>query len=179
MQLNNRISWLWMTVSSELREDEVRADEQSHFSFMAGLSFLYAFFNLYSVGGRGVPNLEEAMSDIESCLAVLDYLTRKSNELIYRLKLTTSPRTISPSLSRHDADAVQGHSGTAVKFEASFQRLAGRQSDGHVSSCTHLVFARRPAAEPQRIVPRSFARRHAAIRTISPGQLVRQPHVLA
>jgi hypothetical protein len=60
MQLNNRISWLWMT---------------SHFSFMAGLSFLYAFFNLYSLGGgSGVPTLDEAMMDIESCLAVLEYL---------------------------------------------------------------------------------------------------------
>ena len=54
-----------------------QTNRQSHFSFMAGLSFLYAFFNLYSVGGPGVPNLEEAMMDIESCLAVLDYLTRK------------------------------------------------------------------------------------------------------
>lgn len=61
MQLNNRISWLWMT---------------SHFSFMAGLSFLYAFFNLYSLGGgAGVPTLDEAMMDIESCLAVLEYLS--------------------------------------------------------------------------------------------------------
>jgi len=60
MQLNNRISWLWMT---------------SHFSFMAGLSFLYAFFNLYSMGGgSGTPSLEEAMMDVESCLAVLEYL---------------------------------------------------------------------------------------------------------
>ena len=50
---------------------------QSHFSFMAGLSFLYAFYNLYSVGGGlGVPSLEEAMGDIDSCLAVLEYLTR-------------------------------------------------------------------------------------------------------
>lgn len=61
MQLNNRISWLWMT---------------SHFSFMAGLSFLYAFFNLYSHGGgNNVPSLDEAMMDIESCLAVLEYLS--------------------------------------------------------------------------------------------------------
>jgi hypothetical protein len=44
---------------------------------MAGLSFLYAYFNLYSVGGDGVPSLEEAMSDIEACLAVLDFLTRE------------------------------------------------------------------------------------------------------
>lgn len=44
---------------------------------MAGLSFLYAFYNLYSVGGGlGVPSLEEAMGDIDSCLAVLEYLTR-------------------------------------------------------------------------------------------------------
>lgn len=63
MQLNNRISWLWMT---------------SHFSFMAGLSFLYAFFNLYSLGDAGVPTLDEAMLDIESCLAVLEYLARES-----------------------------------------------------------------------------------------------------
>ncbi|WOO76832.1 Positive regulator of purine utilization [Vanrija pseudolonga] len=61
MQLNNRISWLWMT---------------SHFSFMAGLSFLYAFSNLYSLGGgAGVPTLDEAMMDIESCLAVLESLS--------------------------------------------------------------------------------------------------------
>ncbi|ORY30548.1 fungal-specific transcription factor domain-domain-containing protein, partial [Naematelia encephala] len=59
MQLNNRISWLWMT---------------SHFSFMAGLSFLYAFFNLYRAGAEGVPTLEEAMMDTDACLAVLDYL---------------------------------------------------------------------------------------------------------
>lgn len=59
MQVNNRISWLWMT---------------SHFTFMAGLSFLYAFFNLYSLADDGVPTLEEAMLDIESCLAVLEYL---------------------------------------------------------------------------------------------------------
>lgn len=45
---------------------------------MAGLSFLYAFFNLYSMGGGlGVPSLDEAMIDIESCLAVLEYLSRK------------------------------------------------------------------------------------------------------
>jgi hypothetical protein len=63
MQVNNRISWLWMT---------------SHFSFMAGLSFLYAFFNLYSLGGgAGVPTTEEALMDVESCLAVLEYLARE------------------------------------------------------------------------------------------------------
>jgi hypothetical protein len=46
---------------------------------MAGLSFLYAFFNLYSTGGGpGVPTLEEAMMDIESCMAVLEYLSRRS-----------------------------------------------------------------------------------------------------
>jgi len=73
MQLNNRISWLWMT---------------SHFSFMAGLSFLYAFFNLYSLGGgQGVPTLDEAMMDIESCLAVLEYLAR---ELTHANPLLTS-----------------------------------------------------------------------------------------
>ena len=43
---------------------------------MAGLSFLYAYFNLYSVGGTGVPTIDEAMMDIESCLAVLEYLSR-------------------------------------------------------------------------------------------------------
>ncbi|KAK8858741.1 hypothetical protein IAR55_002970 [Kwoniella newhampshirensis] len=60
MQLNDRISWLWMT---------------SHFSFMAGLSFLYAYFNLYSMGGgRDVPSIDDAMMDIDSCLAVLEYL---------------------------------------------------------------------------------------------------------
>ncbi len=47
---------------------------------MAGLSFLYAFFNLYSMGGGpGVPNLEEATMDIESCLAVLEYLSREQD----------------------------------------------------------------------------------------------------
>jgi hypothetical protein len=51
---------------------------QSHFTFMAGLSFLYAFFNLYNMGGGpGVPSIEEARMDIESCLAVLDYLARE------------------------------------------------------------------------------------------------------
>lgn len=46
---------------------------------MAGLSFLYAFFNLYTIGGvPGVPTLEEAMADIESCMAVLEYLARES-----------------------------------------------------------------------------------------------------
>jgi len=45
---------------------------------MAGLSFLYAYYNLYSIsGGQGVPTFEEAMTDIEACLAVLDYLTRE------------------------------------------------------------------------------------------------------
>ena len=53
--------------------------KQSHFTFMAGLSFLYSFFNLYTTGGgQGVPTVEEAMMDIESCMAVLEYLTRKS-----------------------------------------------------------------------------------------------------
>jgi hypothetical protein len=46
---------------------------------MAGLSFLYSFFNLYTTGGgQGVPTVEEAMMDIESCMAVLEYLTRES-----------------------------------------------------------------------------------------------------
>jgi hypothetical protein len=43
---------------------------------MAGLSFLYAFFNLSMGGGAGVATLDEAMMDIESCLAVLEYLSR-------------------------------------------------------------------------------------------------------
>ncbi|RXK40030.1 fungal specific transcription factor [Tremella mesenterica] len=62
MQLNNRISWLWMT---------------SHFSFLAGLSYLYAFFNLYSMGETGCPSLDEATMDVESCLAVLEGLTSR------------------------------------------------------------------------------------------------------
>ncbi|WVW84848.1 hypothetical protein I302_106883 [Kwoniella bestiolae CBS 10118] len=61
MQLNNRISWLWMT---------------SHFSFMAGLSFLYAYFNLYSMGGGpDVPSIEDALMVIDSCLSVLEFLS--------------------------------------------------------------------------------------------------------
>ena len=55
---------------------------KSHFTFMAGLSFLYSFFNLYTTGGgQGVPTVEEAMMDIESCMAVLEYLTRKSSSV--------------------------------------------------------------------------------------------------
>lgn len=48
---------------------------------MAGLSFLYAFFNLYSVSGAGsgIPTIEEANMDIDSCLAVLDYLSSRSS----------------------------------------------------------------------------------------------------
>ena len=53
---------------------------------MAGLSFLYAYFNLYSIsGGQGVPTFEEAMTDIEACLAVLDYLTREFAAICNRL----------------------------------------------------------------------------------------------
>lgn len=45
---------------------------------MAGLSFLYAFMNLYTMGGgEGVPTLEEAMVDIGSCLSTLEYLSRE------------------------------------------------------------------------------------------------------
>lgn len=49
---------------------------------MAGLSFLYAFLNLYSMGGgEGVPSLEEAMQDVESCLSTLEYLSREFFDL--------------------------------------------------------------------------------------------------
>lgn len=45
---------------------------------MAGLSFLYAYFNLYSMGGgHDVPSIDDAMMDIESCLGVLEFLARK------------------------------------------------------------------------------------------------------
>ena len=45
---------------------------------MAGVSFLYAFSNLYSMDdGEGVPTLEEAQLDLESCQAVLAYLARE------------------------------------------------------------------------------------------------------
>ncbi len=50
---------------------------------MAGLSYCYAFFNLYSMGGGlGVPSLDDAMQDIESCLAVLDYLSRERGPIL-------------------------------------------------------------------------------------------------
>ena len=63
---------------------------------MAGLSFLYAFFNLYSTGGGpGVPTLEEAMLDIESCMAVLEYLARKPSSAL--LSLISSPPARVPS----------------------------------------------------------------------------------
>lgn len=114
MQLNNRISWLWMT---------------SHFSFMAGLSFLYAFFNLYLMGGGpGVPTLDEAMMDIESCLAVLEYLAR---ELDDRALLTFSSRAFCWGLPRHDACRIAGNCRAAVE-------------DGSSSSRSHLPLARRP-----------------------------------
>lgn len=67
---------------------------------MAGLSFLYAFFNLYSVGGPGIPNMEEAMMDIESCLAVLDYLTRKSNDLI--MDVCSQPARVPSAQACHE-----------------------------------------------------------------------------
>lgn len=45
---------------------------------MAGLSFLYAFLNLYGSDDReGVPSLEEAMQDVEFCLSTLEYLSRE------------------------------------------------------------------------------------------------------
>ena len=54
---------------------------QSHYTFMAGLSFLYAFSNLNKMdGASGAPTLEDAMIDIESSLAILEYL---SGELFY------------------------------------------------------------------------------------------------
>ena len=45
---------------------------------MAGLSFLYAYLNLHNTapGAEGIPSLEEAIGDIESCLAVLEYMAR-------------------------------------------------------------------------------------------------------
>lgn len=79
MQLNNRISWMWLTVSL-LHVEMISADPaKSHFTFMAGLSYLYAFYNLYSVGGAGsgIPTVDEANMDVESCLAVLEYLSRE------------------------------------------------------------------------------------------------------
>ena len=81
MQLNNRIAWLWMTVSLQRRDKVVfKTDRQSHFCFMAGLSFLYAYLNLHNtaVNSEGIPTLDEAIGDIESCLATLEYTARKS-----------------------------------------------------------------------------------------------------
>lgn len=48
---------------------------------MAGLSFLYAYLNLHNTanGTEGIPSLDEAISDIESCLATLEYMARTSN----------------------------------------------------------------------------------------------------
>ena len=45
---------------------------------MAGLSYLYAYFNLYSVGGSNCPSMDDALVDIEACLGVLEFLSRKS-----------------------------------------------------------------------------------------------------
>ncbi|ORX37235.1 fungal-specific transcription factor domain-domain-containing protein [Kockovaella imperatae] len=100
MQLNNRISWLWMT---------------SHYSFMAGISFLYAFFNLYSMGdGEGVPTLDEAQLDLESCQAVLAYLAPRvpsagachdtmqtlSKAILDQLAASDPPQNTAPSPGR-------------------------------------------------------------------------------
>jgi hypothetical protein len=82
MQLNNRIAWLWMTVSVQRRNNVVvETNKQSHFCFMAGLSFLYAYLNLHNtaVNSEGIPTLDEAIGDIESCLATLEYTARKSH----------------------------------------------------------------------------------------------------
>ena len=56
---------------------------------MAGLSFLYAFFNLYGTGET--PTLEEAMMDIESCMGVLEYLSCESDRPRNPLMTSSSP----------------------------------------------------------------------------------------
>ena len=75
---------------------------------MAGLSFLYAFFNLYSTGGgQGVPTVEEAMMDIESCMAVLEYLTRKLlSHVNDQYKLTPTARVPSAGACHDTMQAV-------------------------------------------------------------------------
>ena len=52
---------------------------QTHYSFMTGLSFLYALLNLGSMAedAAEIPSMEEAMGDIDSCLSVLDFLSRE------------------------------------------------------------------------------------------------------
>jgi hypothetical protein len=79
---------------------------------MAGLSFLYAFFNLYSLGVPGVPTVDEAMVDIDSCMAVLEYLTRELPVLVFEVfdqTLIISSSAIGRSLPRHDAGSIQSH----------------------------------------------------------------------
>lgn len=66
---------------------------------MAGLSFLYAFFNLYSLGAEGVPTVEEAMMDIDSCMSVLEYLTRESTATALSSAAEISSRTLCRRMS--------------------------------------------------------------------------------
>ncbi|WVQ96491.1 hypothetical protein IAU59_003596 [Kwoniella sp. CBS 9459] len=100
MQNNNRISWLWMT---------------SHFSFMAGLSFLYAFFNLYSMGGgRDVPSIEDAMMVTESCLGVLEFLApRVPSALACHDTMRSLCQAIFDQLSKLDPPPTAGSSSSS------------------------------------------------------------------
>ncbi|WWC88553.1 uncharacterized protein L201_003464 [Kwoniella dendrophila CBS 6074] len=100
MQLNNRISWLWMT---------------SHFSFMAGLSFLYAYFNLYSMGGGSdIMTIEDAMMVIDSCLSVLEFLSpRVPSAQECHDTMQTLSQAIFDQLSKLDPPAIMDSSASS------------------------------------------------------------------
>lgn len=78
---------------------------------MAGLSFLYAYLNLHNnaAGAEGIPTLEEAIGDVESCLATLEYMARKSPvlclpliSLIHQGGETDSPARVPSAGACHD-----------------------------------------------------------------------------
>lgn len=74
---------------------------------MAGLSFLYAFFNLYTLGATGVPTVDEAMVDIDSCMGVLEYLTREyASKPLSTSGVDYSTRTVCRGLSRYNASGI-------------------------------------------------------------------------
>lgn len=86
---------------------------------MAGLSFLYAYFNLYSMGGgHDVPSIDDAMMDIESCLGVLEFLARKfyiDDKSASKTHVCHSSRALGSCMPRHSAYFVSGDLQTALR----------------------------------------------------------------
>lgn len=138
IQRKNKINWMWLSVSVPVQKCDITSScnvpTQSHYVFMAGITYLYGLWNMNMLGDSPV-TMMDAHLDVQACLGTLEalsgvYFKTSVRRGAYLISLLPSVCSVSSSLSIDFRNAQHSHHQAIIRGAKRDKRIGLETSQG-------------------------------------------------